>query len=166
MKDALWYCGFYFTDNGWTLARYLVDNDRSAAECRKLIDLDPFGPALWERRVGCIFSFAEISHDPTVCRIMLPSEFAISCVIETMGQEYDKDDAQYVQEKDCPGIKGLSLKQDRCSVFKALRYHDANDCDPIDNAVLRAGCRVEMQAWWQYPELRTSDYFGHYRDTR
>jgi len=62
------------------LAQYLVDHKRSPKECWDLVVLDPFGPTAAEKRAGCIYTIAEITSDPEVCRLLLPNEYTWSCL--------------------------------------------------------------------------------------
>ncbi len=132
--------------------------------CRRIVGL-PWptigGPSTMDARISCIHEYAALAQDPTACELLLPSEYGLSCIGESMSRIYiDNPDVEHVKFADCAQVKGESLTQDRCGYLKAHYSRSTKDCEPIQNDVIRKACFMKFEAWEKYPELRKSSYFG------
>lgn len=140
----------------------LVNENRPAKDCYLFVTLDPwFRPTTRELRNRCIREYAELSHDPSACALLMPSEYGLSCINDVTAQEYeDHMDAGFFEWDECSKPQSDPLRLDWCDLLRAHRNRSAADCLPIRNAVIRAGCTLKFEAWEKYPELRNSFSFG------
>lgn len=156
----------YFNSDPRELARYLVESNRPAKECWDLVIFTLVSappPAL--QRANCIEEYAKIVKDPSVCSLLMPSEYGLGCMNESISPLFTNDaDAENVtSDINCSSILNHQLKQDNCWDMHAHRFHDIKICRQIQNSVIRTECEMKMDAWNKYPKLRTSFNFGKYR---
>jgi len=78
-------------------AQQFVSEGRPASDCFKMHSFIPTYPPLGMFQSGCVREYAEISKNPTVCKLLMPSESGMSC-LSTVGGVLS-------QERDC----GLSM---------------------------------------------------------
>lgn len=158
--------GYYATTDEDGLAEYLLAHHLPVSDCRKLIHFEPLSPPPWSKQLDCMITYAKLSQDPAVCEELMPSEFGLSCMNDVMSQVFiGNAEAEHVTPEECININEPSLRHDNCLLINAHRTHDPNDCAEILNDPLRVGCQLKMGAWVQYPQLRSSFYFGNNRES-
>ena len=144
------------------LAERIVENGDEAILCRSMQRAFPvMGPSLTSHRRSCIFEVARMSKDSTTCKLLLPSEYGISCIGETVTQLYSENPGMgFFDYELCGHVFDEPLKNDWCTYSKV--HLDVNPalCEEIDNEILRTSCTMKFDAYEKYPELRSSSYFG------
>lgn len=66
-------------------AQWIIDGNRDPAYCLRLLpglpDFIPVSrPTTEELRASCVFSVAGLSHNPSACELLMPSEYGWSCL--------------------------------------------------------------------------------------
>jgi len=146
------------------VANGIVERHLDPRECLK-IEYHPFDfiryPSIGSIRDGCIASVSIQTKDPSPCKLLLPSEYGLSCINDVIAQEFEHDPrAGFFDFKECSMPQANPLREDWCQSVRAHLSRSGTDCSPIRNDVIRAGCTLKMQAWDTYPILRGSLYFG------
>lgn len=168
--------GYYPGNPGWEVAGIAIQKGKSVDECKKIIGVPwiGMGPNTAEQRVDCIREYASLSHDPTVCKLLMPSNYGMNCIgalwgsiIDTTNCHWYKDNAVrcFEGQKLIPHIfdcsKGNPSNQiDECKHRLAFKKKDPLLCNSIKNSTLSSICKVRIETWNSYPELRNTIYFN------
>ena len=171
-----WYVlrGHYIGSEG--VSEYIVRNNLDPLECNK-IELDPFQfgyPSRGSRRSGCVHGVASLRQDPSICELLLPSEFGLSCISSIWGPLEDESNCHWYQDNSIRCFEGEKLiprvtlceestaknLPDECWHRMAFKKKDPALCKEIVNSVLRSVCEVRINTWNKYPEVRSTIYFS------
>lgn len=147
---------------GTDIAEIIYKHNRSVKDCYHIIDVDPFmGPTLNSQKSLCIYTYAKLAQDSTVCELLLPSEYGLACISETVTQLYSQyPDSGFFDYSECNQVFDNSLKTDWCNYIEAHRKRSVAPCQAVQNNTIRSACIQKFKAWEKYPELRGSSYFG------
>ncbi|MBI2635811.1 hypothetical protein HYW84_00595 [Candidatus Peregrinibacteria bacterium] len=152
-----WYVfrGHYIGSEG--VSEYIASNNLDPLECNK-IELNPFDfayPSRGSRRSGCIHGVAILRKDPAICQLLMPSEYGIDCIKNTLppveGPEigincedrdnkmfcYSSYDALLAHNQDividfttCEKITDIN-KRDWCYIGRVRTIPDEKDCGNV-----------------------------------
>lgn len=156
----------YINWDPYDLAQYIVNNQRSPEECWDLVVLDPFGPQAAIRRAGCVFKIAELSANPSVCTLILPSEYGLACLSNIAGSltigfgcaKYKADDtlycssglrAKYIGIEDCSDYPEQETK-DWCFEERTRTLKGVHECNHISSNPPEL--REECERWYAFKE--------------
>lgn len=131
----------------WDLSEYLVKNKRPANECWDLIWFEIMSPTAAEQRALCIHEYAKLSHDPSACELLMPSEYGFSCVGAAEARErtctiafnrivewgsYLDGTHQRATIDECRNASITSdIGKKCCTVSKVANLRDFNDCSSL-----------------------------------
>ena len=96
----------------------------------------------------------------------MPSNYGLSCINQSFDEVlHGIPDAEKVDiDADCSIYASNPIRKDFCFFSQAHRTKDLKTCAEILNPTILAACNEKIGAWYKYPELRKSDYFGKYRE--
>src|SRR3989344_4715475 len=119
------YVNWFPTD----LAQYLVDHNRSAQECFDLIWFELMAPSQAEQRALCVYEYAALSKDPSVCALLMPSRYGLDCV----GEAREPDQCNFYQGEVSwvENSTAYKLPYTSCTVNDVRRSAMANACCTI-----------------------------------
>lgn len=176
-------------DDPEVVAQWIVDGQRDPRLCLELrsgalpFPLPPIrvpfvmGPTLEMQRKRCIFTVAQMTSNPRVCEILLPSEYGLAC-ISNMWPEVSENVAcgwnvndnktfqcrtgygELRQSTSCDDFKENQKEYSVCLSEVAEREKNLSKCSLIPDAIVQNFCETRIGAWQKYPQLRTSFYFG------
>ena len=168
--------GYYALQPGWAVAEQLVEEGKGVGECRKIMRVcwDVLSPPTVQQRMTCRYRYAEPTKDPTACTGLLPTEYGLDCVGNIWGPLIDESNCHWYKDNAVrcfeepnltPHIYDCTAKEsgvliDECKHRLAFKQKNLEMCEPITNAVLRSICKVRIQAWKEYPQLRSTIYFN------
>lgn len=171
--------GYYPDGLGWRVAKQIAQTSRDPHDCFKIIHLIPhvMAPSEGEQRGLCVYELAEITKDPTVCELLLPSEYGLACtsniwpgIADGINCAFEKndrsiffcrnDDGTFRRSKNCDDFSANKLEHSSCIEHVAEREKRLTLCQSIPDEPMRTFCEVRLGAWEKYPELRNSSYFG------
>jgi len=155
--------GIYVDEAGWYVAKIAVEQGKSVNTCHRIITTpwNFLSPPTTSLRMDCIHEYAKLTHDPSACELIMPSEYGLSCINDVISQEYENHmESGFFEWEECSKPQSDPLRLDWCDFLRAHRNRSAADCSPIRNEIIRTGCTLKFEAWEQYPELRSSFYFG------
>ncbi|MSR67883.1 hypothetical protein EXS65_03625 [Candidatus Peribacteria bacterium] len=134
--------------------------------CANIINYGLLGPSTGESRSHCVYTYAKIAKDPTACSLIMPSDYGLSCINQSIESLFeDNQDAQYIDiDVNCSTYSSNPIRKDYCFFSQAHRSKDLNTCKQIKNPTIQSACNEKIGAWYKYPELRRSSYFGKYRE--
>ena len=67
--------------NDSDVAEWAAATGRGPEECLRIIPIDIFPrPTAEQIRSSCVRRYAEITHDPSACELLMPSTYGLSCV--------------------------------------------------------------------------------------
>lgn len=169
--------GYYIDYPGWEVGK-IAAAKRDPSLCSRIFVFSHiFGPPTESRRSECIDRYASITSDPSVCELLLPSEYGLSCISNLWPEVSDHEPCGLKQSDpeifQCRDKQGVLHQSKRCSDFSgnvkwysicisdnAEREKSLERCAEIPDPSIRSFCEVRMRAWQKYPELRGSFYFG------
>jgi len=138
----LW--GYYVTTDEDTLAQYLVDHRLPVSDCRKLMHLERgAAPSVSEKRLECVIRYAAIVKDPSICELLMPSEYGMNCV----GGAIHEQPCWLAMDRSVRWTGGQASlreceKKDNkrsaegnlcCHVARVRSLKHVNDCSPVAN---------------------------------
>lgn len=171
---ALGYQTIYSMYDTEEYAKLLYAENRSATDCMKIHTFFPTYPPLYEFRWGCVRKYAEITNDTSVCKLLLPDEFGLSCVGNIWGKYIDAKNCHWYKDNsvrcfegkdltphvyDC-SEKNIGSSPDECIHRLAFKKKDTNVCLKIKDVTLRSVCTTRIDTWNKYPELRSTIFFN------
>lgn len=139
--------GFYVNQPGWKVAEVAAKN-KDVKLCSKIWIMPwkaAFSPSSFDQMETCIHEYASITHDPTVCELLMPSDYGWSC-LGTARKEGDACDINYNRDvtwtlgsvydtpyratiKECKeGIEKTKKGKDCCYILQLTSEPDINDC--------------------------------------
>ena len=130
--------------------------------CRRLQQTVPtMGPSLTEKRMLCFYLLAQRLKDPSVCELLMPSEYGWSCLGEvhqkifkeipcwystvndrTFCNEFYSEGEltiEHPQMKDCSVYLRKDLRE-WCHYERTTRMKGVHDCDQITHPVVYDNC--------------------------
>ena len=128
------------------VARTLISEGRNAKDCFKIENLLPTYPPLYEWRWECVRHFASLTHDPSVCGLLMPSSYGLDCVgrseehlpcdVESVAYVVywrDGDIAHTADLHECSksNPQRSSLGNSCCEVAKVAFLNGKNDCSHL-----------------------------------
>ncbi len=157
----------------WDLASYLEKNYRDPRECLDLIWFQIMSPTQAEQRAPCVYEYAKSAKQPTACELLMPSKYGLSCIGEIWGPLIDESNCHWYHNNAVRCFESEVLSPhiytcnesgnaniDECWHRIAFKKKDTKICDSIKNLTLRSVCKVRIETWTQYPELRSTIYFN------
>jgi hypothetical protein len=160
--------------NGTDIAEEIIANKRSPIECSHVLDLDPFpSPSADEQSRLCVYIYAKLTQDPSICELLMPSDYGMSCIGQIWGKLIDESNCHWYKDNavrcfegialtphiyDCWGKNSVPLP-DECKHRVAFREKKEDLCDGIAQPILRSVCKVRIGIWEKYPALRSTIYF-------
>lgn len=169
--------GYRVNANSSDIAELAVKK-KDVSLCASIINYGLLNPQSGESRAHCVYTYAKISHDPTVCSLLLPSEYGLACISDlwlqatpgegcgwnvkddTIFQCRHRNDELLLQGKDCKLFIKNEKQFSRCTAYFAQRNQNLEGCKEIPDSFIRSLCEARINAWLKYPELRNSFYFG------
>ena len=146
-----------------TIAQYAAEQG-DVRLCRRIIGL-PWptvgGPSTADARLSCIHDYASLTHDPSACELLMPSEYGWSCLGEvhqkifkeipcwystvndrTFCNEFYSEGEltiEHPQMKDCSVYLRKDLRE-WCHYERTTRMKGVHDCDQITHPVVYDNC--------------------------
>ncbi len=131
------------------IAEWAVHTGRGPEECQRIILLSVSpGPTQDELHADCIYTFAKLSHDPTACKLLLPSDYGMMCIgVATeqtacviMGDHsvrwLENNKLNEASPEHCKIPNTLSVRGKNCCYIGNVAFRDdVNSCDSISNDV-------------------------------
>lgn len=123
------FMGYYPGNPGWEVAEIAAANGKSVEECARIIGVPwiGMGPSTTEQRRNCIHEYAELTKDPSVCELLMPSWYGLSCVGGARGNYecnfYEENEVSWIEND--AGAKA-TLKE--CSIFDPKRSKRGHEC--------------------------------------
>ncbi len=172
--------GFYVNIPGWKIAETAAEK-HDVRICKKIWIMpwrEIFSPSSFDQMETCIHEYARITKDPTICNLLMPSEYGLACISNLWLQAAPgegcgwnvKDDTIYecrhgndellLQSKNCKTFAKNPKQFSACIESFAERNHDLEQCKEIPDQFIRTFCETKIEAWFKYPQLRHSFYFG------
>ncbi len=71
--------GYDFSSPGWKVGEKAF-KEKNVKLCSRIVNISIFGPPTAMRRAQCIRTYAELTKDPSVCELLMPSSYGLSCV--------------------------------------------------------------------------------------
>lgn len=171
----LWILGYQLGLPPWELAEKLVNEGRPPEDCYlyRTLDLGP-RPTTVQQQALCIYEYAAKSKDPSVCALLLPSEYGMACLSTVGGNifsgnhctgTYGKNEvfcSSYSEGGELtinnPQIENCSMYtrndvRDWCYKARTSLLKDVHDCDQITNKIEHDGCEQEYAFKQKDPAL-------------
>ncbi|MEK7136992.1 MAG: hypothetical protein AAB853_01790 [Patescibacteria group bacterium] len=128
--------GYHPDAVGAELAATLADQGGDPRECLQIIHPLPhiMSPSDDEQRANCLYTYASITLDPSVCEFLLPSEYGLAC-LSTVGGKLFQD--MHCHEK--AGRIGLYCRGDRGAEL-VVKSPQIRDCSVYERADVREWC--------------------------
>lgn len=135
--------GYYPGGVGWDVAQKIVDANGEASDCRKIIHLisQPFSPTEDEQRSSCIYTYAELTKDPSACELLMSSSYGLSC---TGAAKDFKRPCALGNDRSVSGdgidatlaecVRGTAnMQNNRCCIIAKARFITSfNDCSDVN----------------------------------
>ena len=159
------------------LADEIAAENGDPLRCRRLKQTVPtMGPSLAEKRMLCFFLLAQKKKDPSICELLLPSEYGWDCLGTVASLIYTGYGCSSYASGEIycsSGVRGRNTGIDDCGKYKEadLKYwcyvertrtlEGVFDCDkiPADPPILRDEC----QRWYAY-KLKDASLCSSIRD--
>ena len=155
----------------------IADNHLDPLECLK-IEHNPFEPFKYPPissiRDGCIHGVAFSQRDPSICTLLLPKENGMYCIGSIWGPLIDESNCLWYKDNAVRCFEGPKLiphifdcgdpeqraVSDECKHRFAFKQKDPTLCEDMTNPTLQSVCKVRIDIWRKYPELRSTIYFN------
>jgi hypothetical protein len=148
--------GYYPGLPGWEVAEIAAAR-KDVSLCKKILDVPwnfvlGFGPSSREMRADCIHDYAKLTKDPSVCELLMPSSYGLSCVGTALGNfescplgnnRETEIDGNIVSLKKCIDGNAGVRDSDCCKVAKARFLTGFDDCN-ISTPGIRDECNYEL----------------------
>lgn len=134
--------------------------------CANIINYGFLGPSTGESRSHCVYTYAKLANDPTACSLIMPSDYGLNCInqsIDNVVKDFPGSEKIDI-DANCSIYNSNPIRKDYCYFSQAHRSKDLDTCKAINNPTIKSACNEKIGAWYKYPELRTSTYFGKYRE--
>src|SRR3989338_1062747 len=157
MAGIYWVGGYYVNIPGWRMGVIAAEKG-SVDECEKLRKTWYFGgfDSGDMHRSECIHRYAKITHDPSACELLMPSEYGFSCIGTARVKEpcgfgyYANPRVQgngiIATLEEC--ISGPpEIRANACCAIAKVKYtDDHNDCSVLIDATreLQDQCHHEL----------------------
>lgn len=151
VSPPLW---FYASGRAWIVsmpgaaewAQELVQTGRQAEDCLKLDTIFPSYPPEGQLESYCVREFARLTHDPSACEILMPSQAGLDCVggatrqntciLEKEYVYWMKDgEQQRIQYEDCPrqyvNEPLTDVSSQCCFISFTALTNNFNDCSGL-----------------------------------
>jgi hypothetical protein len=164
--------GYYVDNPGWEVGR-IAANHKNIELCEKIfVYTHIFGPTRSERRRECIFEYASITHNPSACNLLLPSEYGMSCIgdaVDFPQQECISTRPPellcYIPEKDIQSSYDVPQIDD-CTSYKKYNNHQvihwcfgerANKFGELDQCLTDASKDLEKDDCYYQRAMKLDD---------
>ncbi len=105
------------------LAQKIYDEGDSVSRCMKLRRAVPtMGPTLQDKQWNCVLEYAHLAKDPTACKLLMPSEYGLTCV----GYAIEKSDPCFISMNS--EVRGEGIKTTIQECFNGSEQTKNNDC--------------------------------------
>ncbi len=78
------YPRYYFVGinkSGVDVAKIAIAKNLGPSECFRIVRFDPFdSPSTSTQENLCIYTYAELTKDPSACELLMPSDYGFSCI--------------------------------------------------------------------------------------
>jgi len=149
--------GVYINEPGWSVAKIAAE-ENNVGVCQRIFFM-PWkvaSPSTEEQRRACIHDYASLTHDPTACELLMPSEYGFSCIGTARVKEpcgfgyYANPRVQgngiIATLEEC--ISGPpEIRANACCAIAKVKYtDDHNDCSVLIDATreLQDQCHHEL----------------------
>lgn len=137
--------GYYVDNTGSEIGR-LAAKKMDVSLCNKIIVYSHvLGPPTMSRRGECIYVYAEQTKDPSVCELLMPSSYGLSCVGAAsnftrpcpLGNDRSVSDENGLDATLMECVQGPSSIKNNlcCTVSKARFIKDFNDCSSTSGSI-------------------------------
>ncbi len=173
--DLFWGALGYYTNADIETVIDVSVKTHNPQECTKYSPLFDLGPQKGEQVRYCIYKSAQLLKDPNICELLMPSDYGLDCIGTIWGglidksncHWYEKDSIRCFEEETltphitvCDPITQSKKFPDECIHRIASHDKDATKCDGIKNEELKSICKVRIETWQKYPQLRDTIYFS------
>lgn len=137
--------GYYPGEAFWKVAE-IAAKKGDVSICKRIINPFPaiLGPTAADARISCIHEYAKLTHDPSVCELLMPSSYGLSCVgvasespicgVNT-GFEVQWHEGETIERsslKDCQKSNNRSKRGDQCCIIATVSaFRTFNDCSAL-----------------------------------
>lgn len=168
MPLLLQLAGFYVNQPGWKVAE-IAAKKHNVKICKKIWIMPwraAFSPSSFDQMETCIHEYAKLAKDPAACELLMPSNYGLGCINQSFDDVLtnNPDDENIDINADCSVYASNPMRKDYCFFSKAHVRWDITICKNIAHQVIQAACNEKIGAWYKYPQLRKSEYFGKYRE--
>jgi len=143
--------GYYVDNTGGEIGRLAAEKG-DVSLCQKIVVYSHFfGPPTMSRRGECVYTYAELTKDPSACELLMPSSYGLSCVggaIETKKTCNFTDDSISWWEDEKNDIVGKASlhscqaddasrskkRNECCLIARVARVKSENDCSSLSTA--------------------------------
>lgn len=155
--------GYYVNDAGWYVGKIAAAQDNPDFCSRLIVYLEILGPSQASRRNECLFTYAEMKEDATICERLLPSEYGLACLSEVGGLLTVGFGCSHFNNGDIncsSGVRGKYNGIENCNIYKQKDLQDwcyqertrilesAYECEKISPEPPEL--REECQRWYAF----------------
>ena len=143
----------YINWNPYTLAQHIVNEGRSPDECWNLVVLDPFGPQPAQLRAGCVYQVAMLTLNPSVCELLLPSDYGLECLSTVGGKLFSGQPCYFTSRNE------VYCNRNSPEGEVLLTKPEIGNCATYQRKDLREWC-WGTRTWW-LPGIHECGYINH-----
>ncbi len=147
---AIWFAfigrHFRYLENlpdGEQLAMELIAKGRPASDCNLTYQIIPSFPSLSEARAYCIFEYAKISQNSSVCDLLMPSDYGMRCLAE-VNTEHGKINNEPTCYKENGNLKCVDAETGK--VLTDTPYNQIANCSKYTKGKIRDICYNERSS--------------------
>lgn len=157
--------GFYVNEPGWWVAERLVEKSQGVEKCKKTLIMPwyIFSPSGSDQRDTCIYTYAELTRNPSICELLLPREYGLACLSTTWGKimgdlpcvkvdgknwvSCDQQGGNDPIRVDNPQIESCNLYtrndlREWCHYSRSAYLKDMYECMEIETTLVRDDCEM------------------------
>lgn len=125
----------------WELAKQIVESGKDPSYCNRLQQSVPvMGPSIESRRANCVYEYAKLTNAPSACALLLPSEYGMDCIKNTLPPVESPDTGINCEDRDgkmfCYSSQDALLRHNQDVVI------DFYQCEKIADANRRDWCYI------------------------
>jgi len=157
------------------LADEIAAENGDPLRCRRLQQTVPtMGPSLAEKRMLCFFLLAQKKKDPSICELLLPSDYGWSCLGEISGAVFEGKPCRYSSVSDdvyCnksfsegeltiehPQMENCSLYKrndlrEWCYFERTAQLKETHECNAISHPIVHDYCEYNYAIKMRDPLL-------------
>ncbi len=158
------------------VAEWIIGEHHDPKACFKISGgfIPTMRPSDWNLQSLCVYKVAEKMQDPSVCELLMPSEYGLNCIGNIWGKYIDEKNCHWYKDNsvrcfegkdltphvyDC-SEKNIGSSPDECIHRLAFKKKDTNVCLKIKDVTLRSVCTTRIDTWNKYPELHSNIFFN------